>query len=181
MNSLVEVVAGGIATALLLTAATSAAPLVLGDEAMSQMRTSYRLVEPEQAAIQSGIQGEASVTLTAVRSSHAHASAVGTFRPAARPDRKVHRIVHKMRSAAAAPRVAIGPAGAPTRTLSDSEADQVTAAGFLFPVAAAINVRAIVARPPMVFTPVARMTSFMRDVVVVPRPSPSMIVEIGRL
>lgn len=181
MNSLVKTVAGGIAAALSLTAATSAAPLVLGDEAMSQMRTSYRLVEPGQAAIQSGIRGEAPVTLTAVRSRPALAFAARPFRPAARPDRAAPSVVRKLGPASAAPGVAIGPAGAPTRTLSDDEADQVTAAGFLFPVATTIHVRAVVARPSMVFTPVAHTTSFMRDVVVVPRPSPSMIVEIGRL
>jgi hypothetical protein len=65
--------------------------------------------------------------------------------------------------------------------LSDIEADQVTAAGFLFPVGAAINVRAVVARPLIVFTSVARPTSFMRDVIVVPRPSRSMIVNSGKL
>lgn len=183
MSSLVKVVAGGMAASFLLAAATRAAPLVLDDEAMSGMRTSYRLVELGQPAIKAGVQASApvpvAVPLTATRSRTMFASAGGAFRPVARPNRGVSRTTNGPDSTTATPQRAGGPANTLTQTLSDSEADQVTGAGFLFPIVGAINARVPVARPLVVFTPVARTTSFTRQLVVVPRPSPSMIVRVA--
>ncbi len=177
MSSLVKALAGGVGAAFLLASAPSAAPLVLDDVAMSRMRTSYRLFESGQPTIQPGVQGRLTLALAMPPTT---AFAAGSFRPAARPDRGKHRMARTMPPTPATPRVVTGPEEQPVQKLSDSEADQVTAAGFLFPVAAAINVRAV-ARPLIVFTPVARTTSFMRDVIVVPRPSRSMIVNSGKL
>lgn len=183
MSSLVKVVMGGMTASFLLAAATRAAPLVLDDEAMSRMLTSYRLVESGQPAIKSGVQASApvpvAVPLTATRLRTTFASAAGAFRPVARPDRGISRITHRPDPTTSTSQRAGRPASTLMQTLSDSEADQVTGAGFLFPNVGAINVRAPVARPLVVFTPVARTTSFTRELVVVPRPSPSMIVKVA--
>lgn len=177
MSRLVKALAGGVGAAFLLASAPNAAPLVLDDMAMSRTRTGYRLSEPEQPAVQSRVQSRSSVALAMASTT---ASAAGPYRPAARPDGGKHRMAPTVPPTPAAPRVVTGPEEQPVQRLSDSEADQVTAAGFLFPLAAAINVRAVV-RPLIVFTPVARRTSFMRDVIVVPRPSRSMIVNSGKI
>jgi hypothetical protein len=174
----------GAAAVCLLAAAGQAAPVVLGETTMSQVRT--RFVPQPQIEAPSVPLAASHPTVLPAR--EAAISILPRAKPALRSGSSagpaglvadppptgsvLERAVPRPSPVAA---IAARP-----RTLSNEEADQVTAAGFLFPVTSIINARALMGSAPMVFNPVARKNAIMRGVIVVPRPAAAMIVDISR-
>lgn len=198
MSTPAAAVFGAVVAAVVFTAVSQAAPLVLGDGAMSQVRMSYRLVQPGVIRAEGRSETGSSSAVLSPSGLSARVSAASmrsptlAFGPAARLDPAELTASHPRAGDGVVVLLDQVPVpkpqgkssryeGALTRLLCDTEADQVTAAGFLFPVAAAISTRTVIAGPAIVFAPVAQTKTMTRNVVVVPRPSESMIVDIGRM